>query len=210
MLNLDKNIFKSIKAVGQVDTKYILGYINKLKEGINKTFIMIDQHAAHERIRFEWFNENLKSKNNECLILNPAIIIKHNIAENDIQNTQSFNKMMKGYGFTLKIENNTIILYEIPIFLYSIIDKLDSTTKSNVLNGQIQNLTFHLLEDIKNFIMNEDGFNLSIIPSINEFSATFACKGAIKFGDKLSTEQCQHIIDQLSLVKFPFICAHGR
>jgi len=37
-----------------------------------------------------------------------------------------------------------------------------------------------------------------------------ACKGAIKFGDKLNHKQVKGLIQDLSGCKFPGICAHGR
>lgn len=37
-----------------------------------------------------------------------------------------------------------------------------------------------------------------------------ACHGAIRFGDKLTFDQCQELIEQLLKCKVPFRCAHSR
>lgn len=37
-----------------------------------------------------------------------------------------------------------------------------------------------------------------------------ACHGAIRFGDKLTLEQCHDLIDRLLKCKIPFRCAHSR
>ncbi|CAG8765722.1 4732_t:CDS:2, partial [Cetraspora pellucida] len=37
-----------------------------------------------------------------------------------------------------------------------------------------------------------------------------ACRGAIKFNDKLTLNQCQELISELAFCDFPFQCAHGR
>lgn len=37
-----------------------------------------------------------------------------------------------------------------------------------------------------------------------------ACRSAIKFGDRLSIDECQILIQDLKKCKLPFQCAHGR
>jgi DNA mismatch repair protein MLH3 len=37
-----------------------------------------------------------------------------------------------------------------------------------------------------------------------------ACRGAIKFGDKLDSSKCKLILNQLNDCRMPFFCAHGR
>ena len=39
---------------------------------------------------------------------------------------------------------------------------------------------------------------------------SFACKGAIKAGDKLSLEEMNSLFDQLFTTKEPYSCPHGR
>lgn len=39
---------------------------------------------------------------------------------------------------------------------------------------------------------------------------TQACHGAIRFGDKLRLEECEHLINSLLDCKVPFKCAHSR
>ena len=40
--------------------------------------------------------------------------------------------------------------------------------------------------------------------------ASRACRSAIMFGETLSLDQCQTLLDELSQCKLPFQCAHGR
>lgn len=37
-----------------------------------------------------------------------------------------------------------------------------------------------------------------------------ACHGAIRFGDKLTIDQCQELMERLLECKLPFRCAHSR
>lgn len=39
---------------------------------------------------------------------------------------------------------------------------------------------------------------------------SLACHGAIRFGDKLTFEECQKLIGRLLKCKLPFKCAHSR
>lgn len=50
---------------------------------------------------------------------------------------------------------------------------------------------------------NSDEGDLDIIKSQ-------ACHGAIRFGDKLTIDQCQELMENLLQCKVPFRCAHSR
>ena len=45
---------------------------------------------------------------------------------------------------------------------------------------------------------------------VKSVAASFACKGAIKAGDKLSLEEMNSLFDQLFATKEPYSCPHGR
>ena len=47
-------------------------------------------------------------------------------------------------------------------------------------------------------------------PAINRILASRACRSALKFGDKVSTEECAVLLEKLAGTNFPFQCAHGR
>jgi DNA mismatch repair protein MutL len=41
-------------------------------------------------------------------------------------------------------------------------------------------------------------------------ATSYACKAAIKAGDRLSPEEMQALVDRLFATKEPFSCPHGR
>ena len=41
-------------------------------------------------------------------------------------------------------------------------------------------------------------------------AAASACKGALKFGDKISTQEAEHLFHTLFTTEDPFHCPHGR
>ena len=46
--------------------------------------------------------------------------------------------------------------------------------------------------------------------AVERVAAYRACRGAIKFGDLLTRDECQSLLEKLHHCQLPFICAHGR
>ena len=68
-----------------------------------------------------------------------------------------------------------------------------------------------LVEDVVNELKETRGGCLGVIPkTINYVLNSRACRGAIKFGDKLQHDVCDDLIKRLSECDLPFQCAHGR
>jgi len=44
----------------------------------------------------------------------------------------------------------------------------------------------------------------------DNLAKSYACKGAIKTGDKLNREEMTNLIDALFITKMPYVCPHGR
>jgi len=63
-----------------------------------------------------------------------------------------------------------------------------------------------LLEIIDYFRETED----KNFPIHQKIAAAFACKSAIKSGEKLSVEAMNALVDQLFATREPFYCPHGR
>lgn len=58
-------------------------------------------------------------------------------------------------------------------------------------------------------ILDKKKDNINKSPT-DEFLKEKACKGAIKFNNRLNDEIIKHLIENVSYCNFPFICAHGR
>ena len=41
-------------------------------------------------------------------------------------------------------------------------------------------------------------------------ASTYACKAAIKAGDKLTSKECIKLVDELFSTEHPYYCPHGR
>jgi len=61
-------------------------------------------------------------------------------------------------------------------------------------------------EILDNYIENRQ-LNSSFI---DYMAATYACKAAVKAGDKLDDNECISLVDKLFSTKHPYYCPHGR
>lgn len=53
-------------------------------------------------------------------------------------------------------------------------------------------------------------FSTNVPPTITRLLQSKACRGAIMFGDEITTCQARGMISQLAKCRLPFQCAHGR
>lgn len=165
--------FTKYRYVGQIFNTYIiLEYNNEV--------LLIDQHAAHEKVIFE---NILKSDGkNSQLLLTPIILT----IDEDKKKKLLESKLDK-LGFIIEELNEDIIIRGVPNSIY----KTDSKD---------------LLDDIINNLDNTKiGLEL-----IEKNAATIACKSAIKAGHKIKEQEVMQLLAGLSMCENPYNCPHGR
>lgn len=173
---------KKYKILGEVfDTYWLVNYENEL--------LIIDQHAAHEKIIYEELFKDFNNNTINSQMLLIPVIIKLNIEENDF-NTR-FKDILTKYGFIIEYYgDNDYIIRGVP--------KILSSFNSKEL----------FFEIIDSFIEN---YNLLKTPNaLNHLLAKRSCKAAVKAGDKLTKEEAENIIDKMLKLDNPFNCPHGR
>ncbi len=166
----------------QVHNKYIIAQI---KTGL----MIIDQHVAHERILYERALDSLNSNSPFTQqLLFPQTI---ELTPADIAIVKELKDYLVNLGFDLRIfGKNTVILYGVP---------------PEVKQGAEKKILQEIIELYKE--------NSNAEPKLSErenLAKAFACKAAIKAGDKLTPEEIQVLIDQLFLTRNPYVCPHGR
>ncbi|MBT7698341.1 MAG: DNA mismatch repair endonuclease MutL [Desulfobacterales bacterium] len=173
--------FKSLRLIGQIHGTYILC---ESKEGL----VIIDQHAAHERILFEQLKQKSSSKNRIQKLLIPETF--------DVGFTQVpiLEKMLPDLN-TLGIEiepfgGNTFAVKSIPVLLG---------------NREVKPLVIEIVEKTE-----EDGFSPGFEKTIEECLILMACHGAIRAHQVLSDKQIQSLLEQLDECENPSYCPHGR
>lgn len=158
--------------------------ITQTKNGI----ILIDQHAAHERILYEQFLEefnDLKKDSCELILAEPQ---KLDISISEKQILREHISEFKELGFNFDIESDQIIA----------VPRIFS-------DRSINELVKELLEDYVTYK------NIKEIDSrSHKMLAYLACRTAIKAGDSLTKEQARNLIEKLKKCNTPYTCPHGR
>ena len=170
-----------LNIIGQFNKTYILGEYNL-------ELYMIDQHAAHEKILFEKYKEDMdNSKVISQMLLSPYVL---ELSGEDFDAFKENQYIFKKAGFLIEeFGDNTIIVKEVPMILGS---------------PNLKVLFMDILESIKDYKSSKvsDVLYLKI--------ATIACKAAIKANDELSMEEMKNLLLSLGKLKDPYTCPHGR
>jgi len=162
-------------------------------EGINENgeagIYLLDQHAASERIKKEFFyNLYNKSKKSRQKLISS---LKIDVSPSETFFLQSNLMEIKKLGFDFEhFGGNSFILREIP----TIIEKLPSV---------------EIIKEIINDI-TEIGKERSFSDVKEQIINYLACHKAIRGGDALSLKDIRKLIIDLSNCRDPFHCAHGR
>ena len=165
----------------QIHKKYI---ISQTANG----FIIIDQHAAHERVLYERAKKSIKKASSNSQQLLFKINISLNAAERSI--FKLIQEELASIGFVFNpIEESGIELTAVPI---------------DIKPGQEESSIKEILEQYQEFekIMKTDKQDL--------VAASFACKAAIKTGESLSLEEMKSLLEELNICDNPSSCPHGR
>lgn len=166
--------------IGQIFDTYIL-----LQRGDN--LYIIDQHAAHERIRFETLKNRLKKKESFSQVILEPYIIKLNPVEFEfaMSKASEFQKI----GFDIEAFGvNTVILRCIPDFYDTsftsgdFIEILDRWSQTGAKRSGISDEALFMI----------------------------SCKGALKANKSLSKEEIRSLLESLAAMENPYTCVHGR
>ncbi|XP_050447023.1 DNA mismatch repair protein Mlh3-like [Cataglyphis hispanica] len=199
---LSRISLKSIKIINQVNDEFIAAW---MMYDEMKILLMIDQHAVHERIRYENLLFKYKGQDEDELLsinLRNPLTMKISTKTRDLLLRRKM--LLKKYGINLGSlkENTKLLIRTIPQCLV--------TNNNDRYNSEkILPKIYSLLNDIlKNCSTTSRANTLPL--TIHNAIASEACHGAIKFGDKLTLEQCTYLMKLLNFTKFPNRCAHGR
>lgn len=178
----DINILDAYKIEGVLFNTFILLY-----DYNNDFVVMIDQHAAHERILYEEFTEKFKNSKVNSQFIEGVSPVKLTVNEEETikENMELLNK----FGFTIDIyPDHNVVVRSMPI----------------IFGG---NYSLDLIKDIIGILDNE---KTNIYDYKVEKIMKYACKNAIKAGDKISNIEIDKLIEDLKKCKYPTTCPHGR
>ncbi len=178
---LDTKSRRRHKLIGQVfETYWLVEFDEKL--------FIIDQHAAHEKVMYERFMADLRTKRQTSQMITPAVIVTLNMQEEELlkQHLDRFTSV----GFEIShFGGRDYAISAVPGNLYGIADR---TLFTELLDG---------LADVS---------GKSSAEAIEEKIASMSCKAAVKGNNRLSAQEADALIDELLTLENPYNCPHGR
>lgn len=172
---------RRFRIVGQVfETYWLIEFDEKL--------LMIDQHAAHEKVYYERMMKQYREKKVLSQGLLPPVIVSLSGQEEAVlkENQSAF----AGLGFEIELfGGNEYALRGVPVDLYGC-DEREMFLE--VLNGLLAGTGFGSLRVVEEKI------------------ASMSCKAAVKGNSRLNPQEAETLIDELLTLENPYNCPHGR
>ncbi|OEY86988.1 DNA mismatch repair protein MutL [Wolbachia pipientis] len=152
--------------------------------------IIVDQHAAHERLIYEYMKEVMESntiKRQKLLI--PELVNIQN--QEEIETIENYKEKLAEMGFEIEIiRDSTVVVREIPAVLSS------------------ANIEEMVIEIVERLMEIED--TLPIEDRINRILSTIACHGSIRAGREINLEEMNELLRQMEKTPYSGQCNHGR
>lgn len=170
---------EDLRIIGQVSKLYILA-----ERG--EDLVLIDQHAAHERILYEQVLKMKKSRVQE--LITPITI---DLTPKEKVLMEEYIPYLEDCGFGIsEFGDNTYVVTFVP----EIFGRLEDT-------DIIHDVVSDLLASGK--VKKDTGISEKVCKTI-------ACRAAIKGGAACSPKQMEELIEQLKRAENPYSCPHGR
>lgn len=169
------------RILGQIfDTYWLIAFTDKL--------FIVDQHAAHEKVKYERLMKHYHEKDIVTQTLNPPIVVT--LSAKEEATFLSCKDVFAGLGFEIEdFGGREYALRGVPVDLY----------------GQEEKTLFlSVLDEMSEGPLHKD------LTVVEEKLATMACKSAVKGNHSFSFAEMEALIDELLTLDNPYNCPHGR
>jgi len=178
---LVSSLLPEIEVIGEFSGTYILARTK------DDDLILIDQHAAHERILYEQVTGQAQETLPSQELINPVVLHR---TPREAAILSDLLPALAREGFILEgFGGDAFVVRAVPVVL-----------------GRVEESA--IIDDIISDLVSEDA--AQAVNNRERITRIVACRGAIKAGTVCTREQCQRIVDQLRRMKNPFTCPHGR
>lgn len=155
------------------------------KEGI----VIVDQHAAHERLVYERMKNALKEKGmaRQALLIPEIIELEPVDAERLLvwkEQFESLGLLIEAFG------EGAVVVREMPALLG---------------DADIQGLIKHIVDDLA-----EHGEALSLNEALEHVCGTIACHGSVRAGRRLNIDEMNALLRDMEVTPHSGQCNHGR
>ena len=167
--------------IGQLfETYWLISYQEKL--------LIVDQHAAHEKVRYERLMRRFQEKEIVSQSINPPRIVTLNNREKEVYLLHAAD--FEALGFVVEeFGGNDYAIRGVPLDLY----------------GYAEGDYFY---EILDELSEEPAKGTP--ESIRSRIATMACKAAVKGNMRISRPEMEALLDELLTLENPYNCPHGR
>lgn len=178
---LSKDARNEYRIMGQIfDTYWLIAFQDKL--------LIIDQHAAHEKVKYERLVKELKEKQVSSQMLNPPLILS--LTGKETQLLKDCMPHFETMGFEIEeFGSDAYAVRSMPVDLYGHNEK-------ELFTEILDELSENPLKGTPDVILDK--------------LASMACKAAVKGNNSMSTEEMESLIDELLTLDNPYHCPHGR
>ena len=170
-----------IEFLGQYDGTYILG------RGAGGDLVLVDQHAAHERILYDQLKKIREESDASQELIVPVILT---VSPSEFQFIGEAVPLLSERGFVIEeFGRDSYAVRAVPAVLGTI-------TGSTV---------------VREIILGFSGSRRAAGPDTAEMlTRSIACHGAVKAGTVMTPDQCRRLLNQLLHTSSPWTCPHGR
>ncbi len=169
------------RIIGQVfETYWMLQYEDKM--------MIIDQHAAHEKVKYERLMAQYRAKTVASQGLMPPVIVSLTGQEESV--LSEHGDVFAELGFEIEaFGGSEYALRSVPVDLYGC---------------EAREMFLEVLDELC------EGKNFGSLKVVEEKIASMACKAAVKGNNRMSVAEAEKLIDELLTLENPYNCPHGR
>ncbi len=150
--------------------------------------MIIDQHAAHEKVLYEHFVQKMKNKTGMSQQLLAPIVITLSARENDT--LKNYSEEFEKLGFVWEDFGDMEILI--------------TCVPADFLNLDAKDIFIDVLDTL---MTEQRGKKPELIL---DHLATISCKAAIKGNNEISMREAETLIREMLALEEPYHCPHGR
>lgn len=177
-----EGFWSQLQVIGQVDLTYIVAQTQS-------KMILVDQHAAHERVAFERL---MKSWNvGDIEVQSLLLPITVDMEEAEVEALLSVQEDLKTMGVEIEQEGPASLA----------IACLPSIIKEKGLVEALRRLATEVMEK---------GGSFALEKTIGDIFATMACHSVVRAGQALSLEEMKSLLKDMDEFPLSGFCPHGR
>ncbi|XP_042869248.1 DNA mismatch repair protein Mlh3-like isoform X2 [Penaeus japonicus] len=211
-----QEMLQTCRVLGQLDKKFIACEITYTScdptlHKVSEIIVLFDQHAVDERVRLETLTEeNYETLDNGERVIRTCMItppLEMTLPESEVRLMMAYTRIFIQWGlhFT-QVSASQVNFHSIPSILVA-------RERHELRQRRCQSATAIIESIVRDvcYTLHQTGGIVSTMPKpLMNVLCSQACRGAIKFGDELTYDECENLVKSLSTCALPFQCAHGR